>query len=281
MYTNTYLYIYLQRNCSTRLVDLGAFRQARPTLAASRDPDEPSSLGFGASSRPESFESLESLDRATPNDKSRPKRAPETLRDAIFDDFWSIFGSIFEVFRGCIARATRLAARRAEPLFLLTGTALSRVCRLCRKAKNRRKSTKNRSDNASRTRSAKKTRFFRSRTRLGVDFGSLGVLPGAPGRPFWRPGASLASLQTLPRRAGDAPGRSRGAPETPSGHSWTPRGVRRGSRERFSFDFGCPEVSPGIDFRSIFTMISDRFCERVGQQTAKLSTVRCSDRHTL
>ena len=40
----------------------------------------------------------ESLDRAAPNDKSRPKKAPETLRDAIFDDFWSIFGSIFEVF---------------------------------------------------------------------------------------------------------------------------------------------------------------------------------------
>ena len=194
----------------------------------------------------------ESLDRAAPNDKSRPKKAPETLRDAIFDDFWSIFGSIFEVFRGCIARATRLAARRAEPLFLLTGAALSRVRRLCRKNKNRRKSTKNRSDNASRTHSAEKTRFFRSRTRLGVDFGLLGMLPGAPGRPFWRPGGPLATLRTLSRRAGDAPEtlprRSRdafgtlldatGCPERVPGpifsRFWVPRGV---SRDRFSIDF--------------------------------------------
>ena len=183
------------------------------------------------------------------------------MADVIFDDFWSIFGSIFEVFRGCIARATRLASRSAEPLFLLTGAALSRVRRLCRKNKNRRKSTKNRSDNASRTHSAEKTRFFRSRTRLGVDFGLLGMLPGAPGRPFWRPGAPLATLRTLPRRAGDAPERSRDAPEMPSGCSWTPRGVWRGSRERFSLDFGYPEVSLGIDFRLIFTVIFDRFCE--------------------
>ena len=140
---------------------------------------------------------------------------------------------------------------------------------------------KNRSDNASRTHSAKKTRFFRSRTRLGVDFGLLGMLPGAPGRPFWRPGAPLATLRTLPRRAGDAPGRSRAAPETPSERSWTPWGVRRGSRDRFSLDFGCPEVSLGIDSQSIFSMIFDRFCERVGQRTAKLSTMRCSDKHTL
>ena len=127
----------------------------------------------------------------------------------------------------------------------------------------------------------KKMTFVCCRTRLGVDFGSLGVLPGAPGRPFWRPGAPLATLRTLPRRAGDAPGRPRDASETPSGRSWTPRGVWRGSRERFSLDFGCPEVSPGIDFRSIFMVIFDRCCEQVGQRTAKLSTIRCSDRHTL
>ena len=139
--------------------------------------------------------------------------------------FASILARIFVVLRGCIARATRLAARRAEPMFLLTGAALSRVRRLCRKTNNRRKSTKNRSDNASRTHSAEKTRFFRSRTRLGVDFCLLGMLPGAPGRPFWRPGAPLATLRTLPRRAGDAPGRSRDAPETSSRRSWEPWGV--------------------------------------------------------
>ena len=165
-------------------------------------------------------------------------------------------------------RATQLAAPRAEPCFVLAGAVLSRGRRLRRKTENRPKLMKNRSDDASRTRSAKKTRFFRSRTRLGGDSGRLGALPGAPGRPFWRPGAPLATLRALPRRAGDAPGRSQDAPETPSGRSWTPRGVRRGSRERFSLDFGCPEVSPGIDYRSIFAVIFDRFCERVGQRTA-------------
>ena len=59
--------------------------------------------------RPRRFErqkSIESLDRGASNDKSRPNRAPETLRDAIFDDSGSILGSIFVVFRGNIARAT-------------------------------------------------------------------------------------------------------------------------------------------------------------------------------
>ena len=175
----------------------------------------------------------ESLDPAAPNDKSRPKRAPETLRDTIFDDFWSIFGSIFVVFRGCSRRATKLAARRADPLFLLAGVVRNRHFALCEKTENRQKSTKNRSDDASRTRSARKTKFFRPRMRLGVNFGRPGTLPGAPGRPFWRPGAPLATLRALPGCAGDAPGCSRDAPETPLGRSWTPRGVRRGSRERF------------------------------------------------
>ena len=159
--------------------------------------------------------------------------SPERPRDVIFDDFGSILGPIFVVFRGCIARATRLGARRAEPLFLLAGAALSRVRRLCRKSENQQKSTKNRSDDALRMSCTKKTRFFRSRTRLGVDFGRLGALPGAPGRHFWRPGAPLATLRALPERAGDAPGRSRDAPETPSGRSCTPRGLPRGSKQRF------------------------------------------------
>ena len=85
----------------------------------------------------------ESLDRAAPNDQSRPKRAPETLRDAIFDDFWSIFGSIFEVFRGCSTRATKLAARWADPLFLPTSAVLQRVCTFCENAKKRQNATTN------------------------------------------------------------------------------------------------------------------------------------------
>ena len=135
--------------------------------------------------------------------------------------------------------------------------------------------------NALRTRRARKTRFFRSWQRLGVDFNRLSALPSVPGRSFWRPGALSGTPWALPGHAGDAPRHSQDAPETPSGCSWTPRGVWRGSRDRFSLDFGYPEVSLGIDFRLIFTMIFDRFCERVGQRTAKLSTVRCSDRHTL
>ena len=175
----------------------------------------------------------ESLDRLTPSDKSRAKRAPETPRDAIFDDFGSIFGSIFEVFRGYIARATRLAARRAEPLFLLACAVLRRVRRLCEKTENRQKSTKNRFDNALQTGRATKTRFVRSRARLGVEFGRLGALLNAPGRTFWRPGVPLVIPWALPGRAGDAPRRSRDAPKTPSGRSWTPRGVPRVSRQRF------------------------------------------------
>ena len=132
------------------------------------------------------------------------------------------------------------AARRAEPLFLLAGAVLSRGFRLRRKTENRRKSTKNRSDNASRTHSAEKTRFFRSRTRLGVDFGLLGMLPGAPGRPFWRPGGPLATLRTLSRRAGDAPRRSRDAPET------LPRRLRDALRRH-----GVSGEGPGTDFQSI------------------------------
>ena len=70
-----------------------------------------------------------------------------------------------------------------------------------RSLRNRRKSSKNRSDDASRTSRAKKTRFFRSRTRLGVDFGRLGALPDAPGCPCWCPGAPLGTLRApLPPR---------------------------------------------------------------------------------
>ena len=84
----------------------------------------------------------------------------------------------------------------------------------------------------------------RSRAPFLASRGTLGDPPDAPAARRERSG-------TLPR-----------APEMPSGRSWTPRGVRRRSRERFSLDLGCPEVSPGIDFRSIFTLIFDRFCEQ-------------------
>ena len=145
------------------------------------------------------------LDRAASSDQSRLKRSPERPRDAIFDDFGSILGPVLVVFRGCIARATRLGARRAEPLFLLAGAALSRVRRLLRKSENRRKSTKNCFDDALRMRCMQKARFFLSRMRLGVNFGRLGALPGAPGRTFWCAGSPLVTLRALLEGAGDAP----------------------------------------------------------------------------
>ena len=222
------------------------FRSARATLAAvpARPAGSfwlPRATRVDRVARPRSFERQKSTEKAA---RASPRRD--------FRRFWVDLGADFRVFRGCYARATRLAARRAEPLFLLTGAALSRVRRLCRKNKNRRNSRKNCSDNTSRTHSAEKTRFFRFRTRLGVDFGLLGMLPGAPGRPFWRPGGPLATLRTLSRRAGDAPEtlprRSRdafgtlldatGCPERVPGpifsRVWVPRGV---SRDRFSIDF--------------------------------------------
>ena len=94
---------------------------------------------------------------------------------------------------------------------------------------------------------AKKTRFPRSRTRLGVDFGRLGALLGAPGRSFWCPGAALGIAWAALGPAGDAPRRSRDTPETPSGRSWTPRGVPRVSWDRFRVDLGCPGASFGKD----------------------------------
>ena len=131
--------------------------------------------------------------------------------------------------------------------------------------KIKRNSGENRSKISLRANRAKKTQFFRSETRLGIDFGRLGALLGAPGRSFWRQRARLGTLQALPRSAGDAPRRSRDAPEMPSGRAWAPRFMPRGSRDRFVIDFGCPEASPAIDFRPIFAVIFDRFCKRAGQ----------------
>ena len=87
-----------------------------------------------------------------------------------FNNSGSIWGSIFVIFRCNNVRAIRLSMRSAEPLFLPTGAVLQRVRRLCENTKNRQKSIENRFDDALRMSSTKKIRFFRSRTRLGVDF---------------------------------------------------------------------------------------------------------------
>ena len=83
----------------------------------------------------------------------------------------SIWGSIFVVFRCSNVRAIRFSVRSAEPLFLPAGAVLQRVRRLCENTENRQKSIENRFDDALRTSSTKKVSFFRSWTRLGVDFG--------------------------------------------------------------------------------------------------------------
>ena len=169
--------------------------------------------------------------RATPREPvpsiCATKRLHATRFDAIFDDPGPILGPIFVAFRGCITRASRLAARRAKALFLLAGAVLSRRRRLCNNAENRRKSMAHRSDDALRTRRARKTRFVRSRMRLGIDFGHLGALPVVPRHSFWRPGVSLATLRALPGCAGDASRRSRNAPGTPLGTSGHPGSVPR------------------------------------------------------
>ena len=175
--------------------------------------------------------------RATPREPVRSicatKRLHATRFDAIFNDPGPILGPIFVAFRGCITRASRLAARRAKPLFLLAGAVLSRGRRLCNNAENRRKSMAHRSDDASRTRRARKTRFFRSRVRLGIDFGHLGALPVVPGHSFWRPGVSLGTLWRLPGRAGETSRHSRDDTRTSLGTSGRPVRVARPILDRF------------------------------------------------
>ena len=147
----------------------------------------------------------------------------------------SIFESIFVLFRGFLTRASRLASKSPTLTKHRCGRCFVRVRlrvpepkiarNLLRERspndlrdhpKIERKSSEHRPKIGLRANRAKKTRFFRSRTRLGVDLGRLGALPDAPRRSFWRPGSRLGIFRALPGRARDAPGRSRDAPETPS-----------------------------------------------------------------
>ena len=106
----------------------GTARATRPTRPTPSDPLRPTwSLRVARRVARVAPSRSESLDRAASSDQSRLKRSPERPRDTIFNNFGWILGPIFIVFRGCIARATRLAARRAEPLFLLAGALLRSV----------------------------------------------------------------------------------------------------------------------------------------------------------
>ena len=83
--------------------------------------------------------------------------------------------------------------RRAESLFLLAGAALQRIRMFREQVENPREMTTFRSERGLRVGCVKKSRFFRSQTRLGVNFGGSGAIPGALGRSFWHPGVSLAA----------------------------------------------------------------------------------------
>ena len=100
--------------------------------------DRPTSIDFGASTDPERPTSID-LGAAT-----YPER-PTSI------DFGSILHSIFDVFRGNIVRATRHAARSAEPSFLLAGAVLWRVRRRSDNAENRPSSSKHRPSDSSGT----------------------------------------------------------------------------------------------------------------------------------
>ena len=97
-------------------------------------------------------------------------------------------------------------------------------------------------------RCTQETEFFLSRTRLGVDFGRLGTLPGAPGYPFWRPGSSLATLRAL-----------REAPETLRRRPRDALASHRVSREGPGSDFESILGAPGRLRRLIFSRFSQCF----------------------
>ena len=116
------------RASSTCQLDLpGLDRPTSIDFGASTDPERPTSIDLGASTYPERPTSI---------------------------DFGPILHSIFVVFRGNIVRATRRAARSAEPSFLLAGAVLWRVRRRSDNAENRPSSSKHRPNDSSRTSSA-------------------------------------------------------------------------------------------------------------------------------
>ena len=172
--------------------------------------------------------------------------------------FWAQFSYFF---RGCSACATRLAAQRAEPLFLLAGAVLSRVRRLCRQIENPPKLTKNWSSDASWTDCAQKVVFFRFRAWLSNDFGLLGTLPNLSRRSFWCPEPPSRTLRTLLERAGDVPRRSRDACRT------------------LLDVIGRPESLPGLIW-SRFWVSRNRFCTSVCT-TLQNSLIQSSDQSFL
>ena len=186
---------------------------------------------------------------------------------------------MFVVFRGSVARASRFAARRAEPLFLLAGAVLQRVRCLSDQAQSRRQSSKIRIENASRSCCTGNTRFFRFQTCLGIDFGRFGVLPDDPGRSLWRSWAPLWTPWALSGRTEDSPRRSRDALQT------FPRSVRDalggpGRSESvpgtiwITFTWHCLALAGSIWLPT--TAPTTATMKRLAKKTSSLSTQRAS-----
>ena len=122
----------------TQLNDLNHARASSTCQLDLPGLDRPTSIDFGAST---DLERPTSIDLGASTYPERPTSI----------DFGSILHPIFVVFRGHIVRATRRAARSAEPSFLLAGAVLWRVRRRSNTAENRPSSSKHRPSDSSRT----------------------------------------------------------------------------------------------------------------------------------
>ena len=167
----------------------------------------------------------------------------------------SILSPIFVVFRGRITGAPRLAARRAEPSFLLAGAVISRVRRLCGKTENRQKSVKNR----------RKTATMQLRSRASREKRVFSFLDAACHR-FWLPWRAPGCSPTLFLASQDRFADSQGAPGARRGR---PKTLQRHSRNTLGCHGVCPE-GPGIDFDSILGALEpllgsilNRFLEKI------------------
>ena len=149
----------------------------------------------------------------------------------------------------------------AEPLILLTGVVLWRLCRLYKKTEDQQKSTENRYDDVSRTSRAKTTRFFDPGRELASILAPQkrsrvlsGAAPGVPDRFCGHSGRSWA-----------APAAPRDASKTLPGCLPNALGHHGASREGRGIDFesildasGQLRAALGIDLGSIFKRLAQK-----------------------
>ena len=225
-----YVYKYINNDVAQRGLPAWQSRRAWPIDMAHRAslngrlgrPSHPESPRIARVARPRRFERQKSTDKGA---REVPRRD--------FRRFRVDFGIDFRCFsrQHCASDMTRGASGRTLDFADRRGTLeTSQTLRKARKStKIEGKSLRRRFANER----AGKNRVLGSRVRLGVDFGGSEAFPGVPGRSSWRPGPLLGTLRAIPGRAGGAPRRFRDAPGMPSECSWAPRGVPRGSRDRF------------------------------------------------